>query len=523
MLLDTKQMDPKFERWYKEFMSTRFPEIAHFEMLFNKEGYVADKDETGRYVVNMDKGVALSTSKLPQKVNAVYKNKAAGELNIYWDASALNYNPNKSGEQILRAGFESGVYNPMNLTPELVMLIARSEKISLSDWWKNGAKLKDVSYLNGTKAEDFAELSEYYITAISYAFYGAENIVSLPEIATEKPDTLTSLGYTFGNCKNLEAIPAISTKGVTDFVGAFRNCEKITDLSHINMNKAHTVDYMFSGCKSLKKLPDMSEWTYAPSSFSYMFKDCSSLPAVFPYTINVSNVKNRNNVGSMFEGSSVKEVTVRYDGETIPEYICPLFMGNALEKITIVNAQGEVREVRTPANNPSMVSYLTPGNSKLVVPAGVSSMKVALVSGVSYSYSTANIEHIAVKNNPSSIKRGEEEVITSNKAAGERGHYFDYTGSQEQHGGLPAMFDAQYEDYDNGVVYCCGVGGGKQFTKYCHAWGALENSFVQDTINVTPGEELTITVGTGNASGSCTFNKKPSDGVYNGYVLLQFQ
>jgi len=523
MLLDVKQMDPKFEQWYKEFMSTRFPEIAHFEMVFGKDGYVANQDEKGRYVINMDKGVALSTSKLPQKVNAVYKNKVAGELNIYWNASALNYNPNKSGEQILRAGFESGVYNPLNLTPELVMLIARSEKLSLQNWWKNGAKVKEVSHLNGTKAEDFVDLEDYYITNMTYAFAGASEVESLPDLATEKENSLTSLAYAFDGCTKLKAVPSIPVSGVTNIEGAFRGCESLTDLSGMDLSNSYTISHAFSGCKNLKKLPNLSRLaTASPSSFVNAFRDCSSLPAVFPYTINVSSVTNRNNFGGMFEGSSVKEITVRYDGETIPEYICPLFMGSTLEKITIVNAQGEVREVRTQASNPSMVSYLAAGDSKLIVPAGVSSMKVALVSGVSYSYSTVDIEHIAVKNNPSSIKRGEEEVITSNKAAGERGHYFDYMGKQEQHGGFPAMFDAQYEDYNNGQVYCCGVGGGKQFTKYCHAWGALENSFVQDTVAVTPGEELTISVGGGTASGSCTFNKKPGNGLYNGYVLVEF-
>lgn len=528
MLLDVKQMDPKFEQWYKEFMSTRFPEIAHFEMVFDKDGYVANQDEKGRYVINMDKGVALSTNKLPQKVNAVYKNKVAGELNIYWNASALNYNPNKSGEQVLRAGFESGVYNPMDLTPELVMFIARSEKISLSDWWKNGAKIKDISYLNGTKAEDFGVLEDYYITSIDHAFYGAENVVSLPEIFTDKPDTLTSLSYAFGNCRNLEAIPAVSTAGAAYFVGAFRNCEKITDLSHINMNKAHTVDYMFSGCKSLKKLPDMSEWTYAPSSFSYMFKDCSSLPAVMTEVLNLSNVPRASALTGMFEGSSVKEITVRYDGEIIPEYICPLFMGSALEKITIVNAQGEVREVRTQANNPSMISFFDPGETKLIVPAGVTSAKVALLSGVTYSF-TYNWEGggtkgIEAKNNISSIMRNGTEVITSNKEAKGYGLDFDWTGHQEQHGGVPAEFDAQYEDYTK-KVYCCGMGAGYQSTKYCHAWEALGNSFVQDEISVTPGEELVINVGAGkftSASSVSSWSKKPANGEMGGYVLVEF-
>ena len=258
MLLDVKQMDPKFEQWYKEFMSTRFPEIAHFEMVFGKDGYVAEQDEKGRYVVNMDKGVALSTSKLPQKVNAVYKNKVAGELNIYWNASALNYNPNKSGEQVLRAGFESGVYNPLNLTPELVMLIARSEKLSLQNWWKNGAKVKEVSYLNGTKAEDFVDLEDYYITNMTYAFAGASEVESLPDLATEKENSLTSLAYAFDGCAKLKAVPSIPVSGVTNIEGAFRGCESLTDLSGMDLSNSYTISHAFSGCKNLKKLPNLS-------------------------------------------------------------------------------------------------------------------------------------------------------------------------------------------------------------------------------------------------------------------------
>ncbi len=530
MIIDSKQINAGSggggfsHEQYEEFMRTRFPELTHFSINYNA-GYAAKKDEKGRYVINMDKGIALTVSKLPKTISATYKNKAAGSLNIFWDDAARSYNPNKSGEQILRAGIEMGVYNPLNLAPEVVMMIARSEKLSLQNWWSNGAKVANKSYADGIKANDFAILSDYFITNISAAFKGASTIESLPELSTETETTLTSMANAFEGCAKLKMIPSIPTSGVTSFVKAFHGCESISDLSHINMSKANNIEGAFSGCVNLAKLPDMSNLaSAAPISYVDSFRGCASLPAVFPYVLNMSSVSKRENVSGVFEGSSVKEVTIKYTGETIPEYFCPLFMGNSLEKIIIVDSNNEIREVRTKENNPKMISYLAAGVNKLTIPAGINSMKVALVSGVSYRFDdSGSVSEIGATNNPSTIMRGEEEVASSRKDAAKRGHYFDWIGTQEQHGGNPAEFDAQYEDYSK-QVYCCGVGGGKQYTKYTHAWAALENTFVQDVVKVTPGEELTINVGKGGTTGSsCVWNKKPSNGVYNGYVLIEFQ
>ena len=507
----------------KEFMETRFPVLTNMEPVWDSGCYNHTQDEKNRTVVNMDKGVAIVKSKLPLLAKASYKNQDSDNLMLVWDNAIALYNPNKSGEQLLKAVVPHGIYNPQNLEVEIVFNIARSEKLSLSNWWGNGAKLGDKNLKDGKTAEDFAVLEDYYITAIDSAFKNADIIISLPEIVTENDGVLKSMAYTFSGCRNLEAVPVIPSSSVTNFYEAFRDCEKITDLSHIDMNKATSVTGAFAGCTKLAKLPNMKDWhKCAPTNFENMFRGCSSLPAVLAPIINMSKVSSLKAVNGMFSGSSVKEITVKYTEANIPDYFYPMYLGGMIEKITIVDADLNVREVRTVSDQPKMVKFLTGGTTKISVPAGVSSAKVALVSGVSYSYSTSGIEHIAAKNNPSAIKRGADEIITSKKDAGSRDHYFDWTGSQEQHGGIPAEFDATYEDYSK-QIYCCGVGGGKQFTKYCHAWAALDNTFVQDTINVTPGEELTVEVGSGNASGACTFNKKPSNGVYNGYVLVEFQ
>lgn len=508
---------------FSQFMETRFPVLTNMEPIWDSSCYNHTQDEKSRTVVNMDKGVAIVKSKLPLLAKASYKNQDSDNLNLVWDNAIAVYNPNKSGEQTLKAVVPHGIYNPQNLEVEIVFNIARSEKLSLSNWWGNGAKLGNKNLKDGKTAEDFAVLEDYYITAIDSAFKNAETIVSLPEIVTQQPDALKSMAYTFSGCKNLEAVPVIPSSSVTNFYETFKDCEKITDLSHIDMNKATSVTGAFAGCTKLTKLPNMNEWhKCAPSNFENMFLNCASLPAVLAPVINMSSVSSLKAINGMFAGSSVKEITVKYTGTTIPDYFYPMYLGGAIEKITIVDANLGVREVRTVNDQPKMVKFLTGGTTKISVPAGVSSAKVALVSGVSYGYSTSGVEHITVKNNPSAVKRGADEVITSKKDAGSRDQFFSWTASQEQHGGIPAEFDAKYEDYSK-QVYCCGVGGGIQFTKYCHAWAALDNTFVQDNIAVTPGEELTIEVGNGGASGKPAWNKKPSNGVYNGYVLVEFQ
>jgi hypothetical protein len=524
MFIDMKQLKTESDKdYYVEYMSTSFPELLKIENIVQgSNGYTLQVDEENHQFIHMDKGAALEYDKLPSQVNAVFSNAKKAPLNIYWYESIPDYNPNKGGEQVLYARLENGVWNPRDIAPKLRVVIDRSGNLSLSKWWANGAKVNSVSYANGKTAKDFEILEDYYITNLEEAFMGASEIESLPTLTADKLTHLTNMARAFKGCSKLQSV-SFTSEYVTDFTSAFEGCESLTSMEGVNFSNVQKIAGAFNGCKKLAKLPNLKNLeSYKATDYSNAFKNCSSLPSVFPYVLNMSSIVSYQGIYNMFAGSSVKEVTIKVATATPADYFCPLFMGNNLEKITIVGTSGDVITVRTKADNPETVSFLTGGESKLTVPEGVTSAKVALLSGVKYRFIAGDVDRIGVTGNPSSISRNGSEVISSLKTAGCREHYFDWTGTQEQHGGVPAEFDAQYEDYSK-KVYCCGVGGGKQYTKYTNAWAALDNSFVQDTIDVTPGEELTIMVGVGGASGSCTWNKKPSDGVYNGYVLLQFQ
>ena len=61
----------------------------------------------------------------------------------------------------------------------------------------------------------------------------------------------------FQGCTNITSVPLFDTSNATDMSNLFQNCEKLTEIPALDASKctiAGHLDYMFSGCKSLKKV-----------------------------------------------------------------------------------------------------------------------------------------------------------------------------------------------------------------------------------------------------------------------------
>ena len=95
---------------------------------------------------------------------------------------------------------------------------------------------------------------------------------------------LSTICYMFSNCKSLVSLPDISgwnTSHVTSMSHLFSNCEallSLPDISKWKLNDTINISYMFNNCKSLLSIPDISKWnTENINNMEFLFNNCESL------------------------------------------------------------------------------------------------------------------------------------------------------------------------------------------------------------------------------------------------------
>ena len=102
------------------------------------------------------------------------------------------------------------------------------------------------------------------ITNCSYIFFNCGKIKQI--IFTNfNTDNVTNMSYMFSDCRNLSTLPDISkwnTNNVTNMSYMFYYCSNLStlpDISQWNTNNIINMSYMFSGCYKLTTLPDISK------------------------------------------------------------------------------------------------------------------------------------------------------------------------------------------------------------------------------------------------------------------------
>ena len=113
------------------------------------------------------------------------------------------------------------------------------------------------------------------------------------------------MNHIFSGCKSLEFLPDISkwnTKSVRYMKGIFSNCtslKKLPDISKWNTVKVEDLSCVFENCCSLGKIPDISKWNIPNvKDISKIFYNCSSLITLpdikvgYKTNINASNNTN---------------------------------------------------------------------------------------------------------------------------------------------------------------------------------------------------------------------------------------
>ena len=125
------------------------------------------------------------------------------------------------------------------------------------------------------------------------------------EIKLKGIKNITNMSSMFSKCKSLTSLPDISnwnTQNVTDMSYMFNNCKSLLflpDISKWDTQNVTNMSCMFENCKSLSSLPDISKWnTQNVTNMRSMFANCESL-SILP-DISKWNTQNVENMSSMF-------------------------------------------------------------------------------------------------------------------------------------------------------------------------------------------------------------------------------
>ncbi len=120
-------------------------------------------------------------------------------------------------------------------------------------------------------------------------------------------NNIIDASYMFSGCKSLNSLPDITkwnTINVKDMSFMFSWCISLNSLPNIsnwNTNNVTNMSGMFWGCKSLISLPDISKWNIDNvSDMSYMFSLCESLTSL--PDLSKLNTINVSDMSCMFEG-----------------------------------------------------------------------------------------------------------------------------------------------------------------------------------------------------------------------------
>lgn len=353
---------------------------------------------------------------------------------------------------------------------------------SLLEMFKNAAALAQV---DGLKCEN--------VTTMASAFEGAAALKTVNNMTFAK---LEDISRAFAGCISLVNAPTLNLAGQSvtfDAHEMFRDCASLTNVSAMDLSKASDVSYMFSGC--------------------------TSLPATIAWPISVENIADFRKCQFMFEGSSVKNITVKVaDAANIPGFVAPVIFGSGIESITVVGPNGSIIETRQKTFAPVAAKEESfTANGQFIVPPGITQLKIAAVSGYTSSFGSYSSNAVC---NVSTV--GGDRFASKSVAAGEaagNSTVFSIAQCNDATYGYQLKFDPVLGEKTIGG-YSCGnstsysnSNGSKAY--YATAPGATLN---QGYIDVTPGEVLKVVVGTGSAANRInTFNPT---GKCSGYVLF---
>ena len=88
----------------------------------------------------------------------------------------------------------------------------------------------------------------------------------------------TNFSYMFSGCDSLRSVPDLDTSNGTDFGCMFHSCTSLTSVPDLDTGKGIDFSYMFDSCTSLTSVPDLDVTN--GTNFTHMFNSCRSLTSV---------------------------------------------------------------------------------------------------------------------------------------------------------------------------------------------------------------------------------------------------
>ena len=109
---------------------------------------------------------------------------------------------------------------------------------------------------------DISKWNTKKVTNLKFIFSGCYSLKSLPDISKWNIENVTDISSIFGGCKSLKSLPDISkwnienVKDISDMF-SYSGLNSLPDISKWNKKNITKKSGIFSGCKSLKSLPEI--------------------------------------------------------------------------------------------------------------------------------------------------------------------------------------------------------------------------------------------------------------------------
>lgn len=217
MLLDAKQLDPKFELWYKEFMSTKFPTVKSVEINIPASDLKYEKKDTG-VRVEVPINSTMENIVLPATAHVKFVNAPEKDVNIYWN-SIDRFDGESMEEQNFFFTLEYGNYVPGNVSIPMMTIQAKDLR-SPKSYYRY--MLKECSEKNTDPTHNYKKMTVVPSDVIS-------------KMTSESKTTYA-----------------------TDAKEMFYICSALTELPNVNIDfsKATDITNMFYSCQKIKNIPD---------------------------------------------------------------------------------------------------------------------------------------------------------------------------------------------------------------------------------------------------------------------------
>ena len=110
------------------------------------------------------------------------------------------------------------------------------------------------------------------VTNIIGMFYYCNKLTEIPLIDTSQ---VKLMNYTFYYCENLINFPQLDTSKVTGMIYTFYGCKKLVTISQLDTSNVASLSNTFAGCSSLETIPQLN--TSKVSSMYNTFQSCYKL------------------------------------------------------------------------------------------------------------------------------------------------------------------------------------------------------------------------------------------------------